>query len=212
MNETWDAFFGNTKVLRVSAVLALLGTLYFGIQTMVTGAVGLGLAAIVVALLNVMGLSAYQIHEKRVMQLCMGAVLAALIQLLAIVAFPKTGVELIGSIRTINVIGFVLIFCFFLNNLALASTHHTSKGRILINQFIALVLIVLYVTGIVFGLINASFDNSALSLGILCEVIFVCALESKLNIYKEIRDAKTAAGEWTEEEKQKAKEEVFSDK
>ncbi len=212
MNESWDAFFGSTKVLRVSAVLALLGALYFGIQTMVTGTVGLGLAAIVIALINVMALSAYQIHEKRVMQLCMGAVLAALIQLLAILAFPRQGIEVPGSIRTIYVIGFILIFGFFLNNLALASAHHTSKGRILINQFIALLLIVLYVTGIVFGLINEAFDSAALDLGILCEVIFVCSLESKLNIYKEIRDAKESAGKWTEEEKQKAKDDVFSER
>ena len=112
------------------------------------------------------------------------------------------------------IIAAALFVILFFNHLSINSFHHSTKGRILLNQIIALVLVGYQVAVIIIAALtspDAEFviSKTVQSLGIIFIADIIVCIETKLNAYKLIREASAEDGSWTEKKKAKTKKDLF---
>jgi len=157
----------------------------------------------------------YAKHEPNALNILVGAMLGLYFALFSINIYTQL------SLDNVNVLGvtgcsvmLALFMILFVNHVQINSVHKSTRGRVLLNQVILIILaayqIVLLVYECIalndFRLATVAIADSIARIGLF---IMIICVETKLNAYKIDRDVAKAEGTWTDEMKAETKEKHF---
>ena len=209
MQNSWTEFFGSNKVLSASSIIGAVLSLLFGAFEITQKSYGAALNSFIIAA-TVLGIwLSFRAHEKKIMQNLMSVLTAVLL-----VNHVNTYADSIlsgnfSAMSILQAVSFLLLLDLLINNLGILSEHHTNPSRVTLSQ---IVLALLLLISLVILMISFTGD---LNLGLCAPfamvfyVLTIVSIETKLDLYKAIRDEKTEEGSWDEDTKQQAKDEVF---
>lgn len=221
----FEKFFARHNVMVGSFILALVFT---AVAVLMTGFGNLQVAVseIIVLVLIIALYCAFRSHEKNMMNTLIGAVLA--IYLITYVNSVYASSVMIATVNeltadivptlVISLIEAVLFVILFVNHISVNCAHHSTKKRILFNQVIIVILIgyqiFSFVALTVIGAVNgqpATIVTAVPAIGKIFLFCMIVCIESKLNVYKVVREVSTEEGTWTEEKKEDVKNSIFGE-
>lgn len=231
--KKFDLFFSKNGLLYASFIIAFAGLIFSMVMSLVSGGMsgfgGVVITGIVAAFVLVLFI-AIKKHIVHLFYITSGCVLASLVIMVTsliqvAIAQMVAGYEIALINSIINFVEIALVVLFMINHMIINSLHKPSRGNILFNQIIAIILMAYQIVGVVFSVVEsasliaelgATFDVIVYMItGILGYLstgfifVMICCAESKLNVYKAIREQSVAEGTWTEEKKEETKENVF---
>ena len=199
MTDRFGRFFTNDKVFLLSSVISVL-FFVIGVALDLINAhyyraaldAALGLCVIFLYY-------AYCKHDKNVMKGLMGTLLGILVLYNAYeLATYAPKMPLFVNIVSAATIAVTLIF--FVNHFLIASDHHASSKRVRFNQVLIIVLLALNIAKecLSFGYNDALAWHLLLIFNMLAYIgtcMCIACVESRLDIYKTLRDMKSLASE-----------------
>ena len=220
----FEKFFASSKLLTTAFIIAFAGFIVSAVFSFIPmNGIGINIESsvftIVTAVLILLLFVTFRKHETNLMHISTGALFITFI--LSSIVFVVTAIVTIGSSPLFIILPLVeeaLYIILFINHLTINTKHGPTRGRVVVNQVIS-VIICSYELFVIITYIVLAVQNPALTMLIVSYIVsalgkmfafmMLVSIESKLNTYKVLREVFDKNGGWTEGMKQATKDDVF---
>lgn len=209
MQENNSKGFLNDKFLFLSGILGAVLAVIHGILATKAGTWQVGLVDLFIALMVINCLIGYDKHMKNAVKVTLASVISSLFVTVVYLTPGLSTHDAIFQGVACLLLLFVLI-TFFL----ISSDSHGEEKKLKCHKASGMLAVFWFIVCAVLEGIRMTTNASSLRLFFLnlteiFVVTFIVCIETKLSTYKALRDQAVADGKWTDEEKQKMKDDVF---
>jgi len=232
--SNFEKFFSKDSTLNTSIALSMI--LYITaiacLLLMFTASTAYGFvtnALIFICLISLVGV--YRKHATNAVNILTGAILMMFIAeslqfLIDSIVYFQQGIQLdfMTVLSIFNIVAIVLYIILFFNHVSINSLSHSAEKQVKANQIIFILILIFQLVYSVVSLITVIGDIMMASettlylVAVFATVLarlfgfssIVC-IETKLNMYKLLREKNTKDGTWTDEKKEQTKQDLFGE-